>query len=114
MGKTAKKEPLCNSIAGEGCGLKKVINIVGGKWKIMILCVIDNNETVRYGELNRSIAGITNTMLANSLKELEKDGLVERKMYDEMPVRVEYTLTDKAKSLIPILLELKKWGEDNL
>ena len=48
------------------------------------------------------------------LKELEKDGLVERKMYDEMPVRVEYTLTDKAKSLIPILLELKKWGEDNL
>ncbi|MBP3818413.1 MAG: helix-turn-helix transcriptional regulator [Butyrivibrio sp.] len=114
MKKSAKKEPLCNSIAGEGCGLKKVINIVGGKWKIMILCVIDNNETVRYGELNRSIAGITNTMLANSLKELEKDGLVERKMYDEMPVRVEYTLTDKAKSLIPILLELKKWGEDNL
>lgn len=114
MGKTAKKEPLCNSIAGEGCGLKKVINIVGGKWKIMILCVIDNNETVRYGELNRSIAGITNTMLANSLKELEKDGLVERKMYDEMPVRVEYNLTAKAKSLIPILLELKKWGEENL
>lgn len=114
MKKSAKKEPLCNSIAGEGCGLKKVINIVGGKWKIMILCVIDNNETVRYGELNRSIADITNTMLANSLKELEKDGLVERKMYDEMPVRVEYTLTDKAKSLIPILLELKKWGEDNL
>ncbi len=114
MKKSAKKEPLCNSIAGEGCGLKKVINIVGGKWKIMILCVIDNNETVRYGELNRSIAGITNTMLANSLKELEKDGLVERKMYDEMPVRVEYTLTDKARSLIPILLELKKWGEDNL
>ncbi|MBO6241748.1 MAG: helix-turn-helix transcriptional regulator [Butyrivibrio sp.] len=114
MGKTAKKEPLCNSIAGEGCGLKKVINIVGGKWKIMILCVIDNNETVRYGELNRSIAGITNTMLATSLKELERDGLVERKMYDEMPVRVEYNLTAKAKSLIPILLELKKWGENNL
>ncbi|MBP3782689.1 MAG: helix-turn-helix transcriptional regulator [Butyrivibrio sp.] len=114
MSKTAKKEPLCNSIAGEGCGLKKVINIVGGKWKIMILCVIDNNEVVRYGEIRRTVHGITNTMLANSLKELEADGLVERKMYDEMPVRVEYNLTDKAKSLIPILLELKKWGEDNL
>ena len=114
MSKTAKKEPLCNSIAGEGCGLKKVINIVGGKWKIMILCVIDNNEVVRYGEIRRTVHGITNTMLANSLKELETDGLVERKMYDEMPVRVEYNLTDKAKSLIPILLELKKWGEDNL
>ncbi|MCR4758247.1 MAG: helix-turn-helix transcriptional regulator [Butyrivibrio sp.] len=109
-----KKEPLCDNIAGEGCGLKKVINIVGGKWKIMILCVIDNNEVVRYGELRRAIHGITNTMLANSLKELETDGLVERKQYDEMPVRVEYNLTKKAKSLIPILLELKKWGEDNI
>ncbi len=109
-----KKESLCEDIAGKDCGLKKVINIVGGKWKIMILCVIDNKEVVRYGELNRSVSGITNTMLATSLKELEADGLVERKQYDEMPVRVEYNLTDKAKSLIPILLELKKWGEDNL
>ena len=109
-----KKEPLCDEIAGEGCGLKKVLNIVGGKWKIMILCVIDNREVVRYGELARAIDGITNTMLANSLKELEADGLVQRKQYDEMPVRVEYNLTEKAKSLIPILLELKKWGEDNL
>lgn len=114
MSKIAKKEPLCNDIAGEGCSLKKVINIIGGKWKIMILCVIDNNEVVRYGELSKMIHGITNTMLATSLKELEADGLVERKMYDEMPVRVEYNLTKKAKTLIPILLELKKWGEGNL
>ncbi len=114
MVKDMKKEPLCEDIAGKSCGLKKVIDIVGGKWKIMILCVIDNNEVVRYGKISRSIHGITNTMLANSLKELENDGLVERKMYDEMPVRVEYNLTEKAKTLIPILLELKKWGEDNL
>lgn len=109
-----KKEPLCDDIAGDGCGLKKVLNIVGGKWKIMILCVIDNNETVRYGELRRSIYGITNTMLAQSLKELEADGLVNRLQFDEMPVRVEYSLTEKAKSMIPILLELKRWGEANL
>ena len=114
MSKQAKKESLCEDIAGRGCGLKKVLDIVGGKWKIMILCVIDNNEVVRYGELSRAIEGITNTMLSNSLKELESDGFVVRKQYDEMPVRVEYSLSDKAKSLIPILLELKKWGEDNL
>lgn len=114
MDKAREKEPLCDNIAGKDCGLKKVIDIVGGKWKVMILCVIDYKEVVRYGELNRSIHGITNTMLANSLKELEADGLVERKQYDEMPVRVEYSLTDKAISLIPILLELKKWGEENL
>ena len=114
MSKIAKKEPLCEEIAGKGCSLKKVFDIIGGKWKIMILCVIDYNEVVRYGQLNRAVDGITNTMLANSLKELEADGLVERKQYDEMPVRVEYNLTPKAKSLIPILLELKKWGEENL
>ena len=114
MSKDKRKEPLCDEIAGEGCGLKKVLNIVGGKWKIMILCVIDNNEVVRYGDLRRSVFGITNTMLAQSLKELESDGLVSRVQYDEMPVRVEYSLTGKAKSLIPILLELKRWGEDNL
>ena len=110
----SKKEPLCENIAGEGCGLKRVINTVGGKWKIMILCVIDKDEVVRYGNLRRAVFGITNTMLAQSLKELENDGLVIRQQYDEMPVRVEYSLSDKAKSLIPILLELKKWGENNL
>ena len=110
----SKKEPLCENIAGEGCGLKKVIDTVGGKWKIMILCVIDKDEVVRYGNLRRAVFGITNTMLAQSLKEMENDGLVIRKQYDEMPVRVEYSLSDKAKSLIPILLELKKWGENNL
>ena len=110
----SKKETLCENIAGAGCGLKKVIDIVGGKWKIMILCIIDRDETVRYGELKRAVFGITNTMLAQSLKELENDGLVIRKQYDEMPVRVEYTLSRKAKSLIPILLQLKKWGEINL
>ena len=110
----SKKEPLCENIAGQGCGLKKVIDIVGGKWKIMILCIIDRDETVRYGELKRAVYGITNTMLAQSLKELESDGLVIRKQFDEMPVRVEYTLSKKASSLIPILLQLKKWGENNL
>jgi DNA-binding HxlR family transcriptional regulator len=110
----SKKEPLCDNLAGEGCGLKKIIDIIGGKWKIMILCIIDKEEVVRYGNLKRAVFGITNTMLAQSLKELESDGLVLRKQYDEMPVRVEYSLSKKAKSLIPILLELKKWGEKNI
>lgn len=109
-----EKELLCENIAGEGCGLKKVLALIGGKWKIMILCVIDKEEPVRYGELRRAVFGITNTMLAQSLKELENDALIVRRQYDEMPVRVEYSLTDKTKSLIPILLKLKKWGEEQL
>lgn len=107
-------EPLCEDIAGQGCGLKRVIDIIGGKWKVMLLCVMDNEGTIRYGELKRRVYGITNTMLATSLKEMEEDGLVERIQYMEMPVRVEYTLTKKAESIVPILLQLKKWGEENL
>ena len=112
--KNKEHEPLCEDIAGKDCGLKKVLNIIGGKWKIMIMCVIEKEGTVRYGELRRQVFGITGTMLANSLKEMEEDGLVERKQYAEMPVRVEYSLTEKAKSIVPILLQLKRWGEENL
>ena len=61
---------MCEDIAGKDCGLKKVIDIIGGKWKIMILCVMDKEGTIRYGDLRRRIFGITNTMLANSLKEM--------------------------------------------
>ena len=107
-------ESICENIAGQGCGLKKVLNIIGGKWKILLLCVIDDKGVMRYGELRRAVYGITNTMLAQSLKEMEEDGLIERRQYREMPVRVEYSLTEKAHSMLPILLELKHWGEKHL
>ena len=107
-------ESICENIAGQGCGLKKVLNIIGGKWKILLLCVIDDKGVMRYGELRRAVYGITNTMLAQSLKEMEEDGIIERRQYREMPVRVEYSLTEKAHSMIPILLELKHWGEKHL
>lgn len=109
-----QKDILCETIGGEGCGLKKVLDIIGGKWKVLILCYMNSHHIVRYGELRRAVVGITNTMLAQSLKEMEKDGLVERRQYDEMPVRVEYSLTAKSLSLLPILIELKKWGAANL
>lgn len=114
MSKRIIHEPLCADISGEGCGLKKVLGIIGGKWKILILCLIDNRGTGRFNEMRREISGITNTMLAASLKEMESDGLVIRTQYNEIPVRVEYTLTEKAKTLIPILLELKSWGQKNI
>lgn len=96
------------------CRLKKILKIIGGKWKISIICSIYSSDVIRYGELKRKINGITNTMLANSLHELEKDGLISRKQYDEMPVRVEYELTARCKSLIPILFELNSWVEENI
>ena len=103
------------SVAGPGCALKKTLDIIGGKWKILILCAMNQYEVLRYGQLRKIIFGITNTMLANSLREMEADHLVTRTVYpDEMPIRVEYSMTEKGKSIVPILLQLKDWGEANL
>jgi DNA-binding HxlR family transcriptional regulator len=94
----------------DDCPLGNALKLIGGKWKIPILCALYQDGATRYNELKRKLAGITNTMLASSLKELEGDGLVSRKQYMEMPVRVEYTLTDVCEGLIPILKQLAQWG----
>jgi DNA-binding HxlR family transcriptional regulator len=92
------------------CPLGSALRVVGGKWKIPILCALHQDGTTRYNELKRKIRGITNTMLASSLKELEEDGLIYRKQHMEMPVRVEYTLTSLCRDLMPILQQLAHWG----
>lgn len=94
----------------EVCPLGSSLKIIGGKWKPLIICALHQDGTTRYNELKRKIRGITNTMLASSLKELEEDGLLYRKQYLEMPVRVEYALTNVCDDLIPILKQLAQWG----
>ncbi|MFR1709744.1 MAG: winged helix-turn-helix transcriptional regulator [Clostridium sp.] len=94
----------------EQCPLESALKLIGGKWKIPILCALQQDGITRYNELKRKIRGVTNTMLASSLKELENDGLIYRKQYDEMPVRVEYTLTSACDGLMPILNQLADWG----
>ncbi len=95
---------------GDLCPLQVALKRIGGKWKIPILCVLSNGEGVRYSELMQKVHGITNTMLASSLKDLEKDNLISRVQYNEMPIRVEYFITEKAKELIPALQALAVWG----
>ena len=92
------------------CPLSGALKLIGGKWKIPILCALHQDGPTRYNELKRKIMGITNTMLAGCLRELESDGLVVRVQYPEMPVRVEYSLADGCSGLIPILGELAQWG----
>jgi DNA-binding HxlR family transcriptional regulator len=82
---------------------------IGGKWKLPVLCSLTANGTSRYNELLHNVQGISNTMLSQTLKELERDGLVLRKEYLEVPVRVEYELSEKSKKLQPILLDLIRW-----
>ena len=92
------------------CVLQGALNTIGGKWKLPILCSLLANGASRYNELLKNTRGISNTMLSKTLRELEDDGLVERSEYLEVPVRVEYELTDKARRLRPILSDLIRWA----
>ena len=106
-----------NCPCAETCAVQGVLNMIGGKWKLPILCSLLANGTSRYNELLKNIRGLSNTMLSKTLKELEEDGLVQRSEYLEVPIRVEYRLTEKAKRLQPILIDLIRWsftGEEPL
>lgn len=92
------------------CPLEYSLDVFGGKWKSRIICTLALNTRMRYSELRNELGNITDTMLANSLKELQADGMVLRAQFNEIPPRVEYTLTEKGLSVIPLLFEINEWG----
>ena len=92
------------------CPVTALLLILQGKWKFLILYEMCINDNIRFGELRKSIGGITNTMLTTSLRELESDGLVSRRQYNEIPPRVEYALTQKGKELLPVFYQMTLWG----
>ncbi len=94
----------------ENCPVAKTLELLTGKWTARIMFELQKAETVRFGELKRNLGSITNTMLSSTLKALEEDGLVRRRQYDEMPVRVEYSLTEAGQDMLPVFYEMAKWG----
>ena len=92
------------------CPVTSVIQMLQGKWKLQILYELCIKSPVRFGELKKVLSPITNTALANALKELELDNLVQRIQYNEMPLRVEYSLTEKGRDLLPIFYAISQWG----
>ena len=89
------------------------VSLIGGKWKMVIIYLLAENRTVRFNDLKRQIGAITYKTLSSQLKELEADGLVIRKEYPQIPPKVEYSLTDKAETLLPVLEGLCEWGTKN-
>ncbi|HZG72738.1 MAG TPA: helix-turn-helix domain-containing protein [Chondromyces sp.] len=89
------------------------LSVIGGKWKMVIIYLLAENQPIRFNELKRQIGAITYKTLSSQLKELEADGLVKRKEYPQVPPKVEYSLTDKAESLLPVLEGLCEWGLKN-
>ena len=92
----------------EVCPAQEAWDVVAGKWKPCIIHVL-SEETMRFNELRRNVPGITQRMLTRQLRELERDGLVARHQYAEVPVRVEYELTKLGKSILPVFVQLTKW-----
>ncbi len=92
------------------CPLEYGLEIFGGKWKSRIICVLAAQKTLRYSELRNEMGNITDAVLASTLKELIASGIVSRTQYDEMPIRVEYDLTDKGVSVVPILQSICHWS----
>lgn len=92
------------------CPLEYGLELFGGKWKSRVICVLNEKTTLRYSGIRNEMLNITDAVLAATLKELINDDLVSRKQYDEIPPRVEYSLTDKGKSVVPILQSICKWS----
>lgn len=93
------------------CPMEYTMNMIAGKWKLVILWHIYDQEVIRFGELMRAVDPITHKMLSNQLKALVKDGIVHKEVYPEVPPRVEYSLTNFGKTLVPIMDMLYEWGE---
>lgn len=91
------------------CPAPRVIGMIGGKWKLLILQILIFQGTKRFGELRKSIDGITQTMLTNQLRALEADGLVTRKVYAEVPPRVEYSASADGLALAPVFTSMHDW-----
>ncbi|MBR0596441.1 winged helix-turn-helix transcriptional regulator [Sinanaerobacter chloroacetimidivorans] len=92
------------------CPLEYGLDIFGGKWNSRIVCVLAEKHTLRYSELRKDMANITDAVLASTLKALISNGIVNRKSFDEIPPRVEYSLTEKGISVIPILQSICHWA----
>ncbi|MCY8881835.1 transcriptional regulator HypR [Bacillus spizizenii] len=96
----------------EGCPVEFTLDVIGGKWKgILLYHMIDGKK--RFNEFHRICPSITQRMLTLQLRELEADGIVHREVYHQVPPKVEYSLTEFGRTLEPIVLQMKEWGESN-
>ena len=96
-----------------GCSVEATISLIDGKWKCVILFHLLGG-TVRFNEIRRRVPDVTQRMLTNQLRELEVDGLIVRKVYPQVPPKVEYSLSPLGRSLEPVLLALQIWGDANI
>lgn len=96
------------------CPIRNVLSRVGDKWSMLVLFTLESKDTQRFKELQRNIPDISQKMLTATLKMFEADGLIRREVFPEVPPRVEYSLTKKGKSLLPLIDNLLSWASENM
>ena len=96
------------------CPIRNVLSRVGDKWSMLVLFTLESNDNQRFKELQRNIPDISQKMLTATLKMLEADGLIRREVFPEVPPHVEYSLTKKGKSLLPLIDNLLSWASENM
>lgn len=113
MSRLELKENLKKFAVTESCPVRNIIARFSGKWSILILCILDRNDATRFSEINKALPDISPKVLTDTLKLLEADSLIARKVYAEVPPKVEYSLTATGKSLMPLLYGLIEWAQAN-
>lgn len=98
----------------DNCPMRRTLELLSGKWRTHIIYELCKNDSCRFSELKKAVPRITNTMLTNTLRDLEAVGIVHREQFNEIPPHVEYSLTEKGRALLPVFTELAKWGENHL
>ncbi len=94
------------------CNVELTLHVIGGKWKPIIIYRLGNDGTLRFSAIKRSIPNITQKMLTQQLRELEADGVIHRKVYAQVPPKVEYSLTETGESVMPVIESLCRWGKE--
>ena len=98
----------------EICPIRNVIARFGNKWALLVIYILNENGSIRFNQLARQIPDISTKVLSNTLHILEADGLVKRTVFPEVPIRVEYELTETGRSLVPIIISLTEWAQNNM
>ena len=110
---TMKHNEIRNALYPD-CPVRNVLSRVGDKWSMLVLFTLEGQPSIRFKELQRSIPDISQKILTATLKMFEADGLINREAFPEVPPRVEYSLTEKGKSLLPLIDALLSWATDNM
>jgi DNA-binding HxlR family transcriptional regulator len=103
------------NVFAENCSSREVLVLISEKWVCLIVCALSKHKVLRFGELKRICEGVSQKMLTQTLRKLERDGLVIRTVYaDKLPLKVEYQLSPLGKSLVSVLQQVKSWAEMNM